>query len=138
MNLRNVDPDAWLLCLTWVCDIMNLTAERSLRWVPPLQVLTGQTQDNSKLEAALFWDICYVPRYRDSQYSGQIGASKSSEIRCWFVGFSPHCGHAMTFQFLTADTRKIIHRSRFRLSRCGENNLKADVDAGAIPERTYI
>merc|ERR1712122_325940 len=36
MNWRNIPVYAWLLCGQYVCDIMNLTLERSLNWKPPL------------------------------------------------------------------------------------------------------
>ena len=62
MNWRNVDPSAWLLLLEWVADVMNHTAEKSLGWKPPLQVLTGQTIDISILLCFLFWDVVYVTR----------------------------------------------------------------------------
>ena len=42
MNKQNVDPKAWLLCLMWVADVMNVTAKKSLNGRPPLQVLAGQ------------------------------------------------------------------------------------------------
>ena len=41
MNWRNVIPGAWLLCMQWVADAMNHTSEKSLKWRPPLEVLTG-------------------------------------------------------------------------------------------------
>ena len=138
MNHRNVDSGAWLLCLEWVADVMNLTAEKSLGWRVPLEVLTGQTQDISILLVFGFWDVVYVPRYPDRDYSGQPGEQKSSEIRGRFVGFSKHVGHALTFKILTDDTQQIIHRSRVRLAKEGVNNLKLDVEAGAVPERVYI
>ena len=117
---------------------MNLTAEKSLGWRVPLEVLTGQTQDISILLVFGFWDVVYVPRYPDRDYSGQPGEQKSSEIRGRFVGFSKHVGHALTFKILTDDTQRIIHRSRVRLAKEGVNNLKLDVEAGAVPERVYI
>jgi len=138
MNWRNVDEPAWLLCSQWISDVMNHTAERSLGWRPPLSVLTGQTIDISILLCFLFWDVVYVARYDDSQYSGQIGSKKSSEIRGRFVGFAWDVGHALTFKILTDDSRTVIHRSRVRLAKDGENNLKLDTEAGAIPERIYI
>ena len=138
MNHRNVPGYAWLLCLSWVADVMNHTAEKSLGWRPPLQVLTGQTIDISILLIFMFWDVVYCSRYEDKQYKGQIGSQKSSEIRGRFVGFSWSVGHALTFMVLTDDTRQIIHRSRLRLAKVGENNLKLDRDAGAVPERIYI
>jgi hypothetical protein len=38
----------------------------SLDWRPPLQVLTSQTVDIS-ICYALFWDVVYVTRHKDSQ-----------------------------------------------------------------------
>ena len=82
--------------------------------------------------------MVYVSRYDDTQYRGQIGSQKSSEIRGRFVGFAWSVGHALTFKILTDDTKKIINRSRDRLSKSGENNLKLDVEAGEVPQRVYI
>ena len=138
MNYRNVDPEAWLLCLQWVADVMNHTAERSLGWRPPLEVLTGQTIDISIMLIFMFWDVVYVARYKDKEYSGQLGTKKSNEIRGRFVGFAWNVGHALTFKILTDDTKKIITRSRVRLAATGENNLKLDLEAGAVPNRVYI
>ena len=117
---------------------MNHTAERSLGWRPPLEVLTGETLDISIMLIFLFWDVVYVSRYKDEHYSGQPGSKKSSKIRRRFVGFAWNVGHALTFKILTDDTKKIIHRSRARLAAVGENNLKLDIEAGAMPERVYI
>ena len=138
MNYRNVAPEAWLLCTQWVADVMNHTAERSLNWRPPLQVLTGQTIDISILLCFLFWDVVYCARYEDKHYHGQVGSRKSSEIRGRFVGFAWNVGHALTFKILTDDTKKVICRSRIRLANENENNLKLDTEAGAVPQRIYI
>jgi hypothetical protein len=138
MNKRNVAPEAWLLCLQWVADVMNVTAEKSLGGRPPLQVLTGQTQDISIFLLFLFWDVVYIERYKDKNYPNQIGSRKSSEIRGRFVGFAWNVGHALTFKVLTDDTNTILCRSRLRLAIDGENNLKLDAEAGDIPKRVYI
>ena len=138
MNWRNVDAEAWLLCLEWVADVMNHTAEQSLGWRPPLQLLSGQTIDISIMLMFLFWDIVYCPRYKDQHYVGQIGSEKSSEIRGRFVGFAWDVGHALTFKILTDDTKMVICRSRLRIAKVGENNLKLDAIAGADPERVFI
>ncbi len=111
MNRKNVPGYAWLLCVIWVADIMNHTAERSLGWRTPMEVLTGQTVDISKFLCFLFWDPVYCARYKDSKYSGQPGEDVSNEIRGRFVGFSWDVGHSLTFKILTNDTRKIIRRS---------------------------
>ena len=39
---------------------------------------------------------------------------------------------------LTDDTQKVIPRSRVCLAKVGENNLKLDVEAGAVPELIYL
>jgi hypothetical protein len=119
-ELAQHPANIWLLTGEWIADVMNHTAEKSLQWRPPLEVLTGQTVDISILLCFLFWDVVYVTRYDDTQYKGQVGSNKSSEIRGRFVGFSHHVGHALTFKILTDDTRHIIHRSRVRLPRMGE------------------
>ena len=138
MNWRNVNPAAWFLCLEWVCDVMNHTSEESLGGKPPLQILTGQTLDISILLYFMFWDVVYVTRYDDSQYSGMMGSKKSSEVRGRFVGFAWNVGHALTFKVLTDDTKKVINRSRIRLAKDGENNLKLDIEAGEYPKWNYI
>jgi len=138
MNLRNVHPSLWLLCLQWVADVMNMTAEKSLGWRTPLEVLTGQTTDISIMLVFVFNDVVYVPRYKEKNYQNQVGSEKSSEIRCRFVGFAHDVGHALTFKLLTEDTKQIIHRSQVRLAKDGENNLKLDIQAGAVPERIYL
>jgi hypothetical protein len=138
MNWRNVQANAWLLCTEWCADVMNMTAEKSIGWRTPLEVLTGETTDISIALCFLFWDVVYVKRYKNKHYQGQVGSEESSEIRGRFVGFSKNVGHALTFKILTDDTQKIIHRSQVRLASVGENNLKLDMEAGAVPERIYI
>jgi hypothetical protein len=68
MNWRNVQANAWLLCIEWCADVMNMTAEKSLGWRTPLEVLTGQTTDISIALCFLFWDVVYVKRYEDKDY----------------------------------------------------------------------
>ena len=108
MNCRKIDADCWLLVLIYVCDVMNMMAEKSLGNQPPLQVLNGTTVDISIALYFILWDIVYVSCYEDSNYNGQIGSKKSSLICGRMVGFSWNVGHALTFKVLTDDTRKII------------------------------
>ena len=138
MNFRNVPPEAWLLCLKWTADIMNHTAEKSLGWRLPIEVLTGQTPDISIFLCFLFWDVVYVARYKDSSYGKQVGSVKSSEVRAHFVGFAWDCGHAMTFVVYTCDTKRLLKRSKLRLAKDGENNLKLEAEAGKVPQRVFI
>ena len=124
--------------MKWVADIMNHTAEKSLGWRPPLEVLSGNTLDISIFMCFLFWDIVCVSRYKDKQFKDQVRSKKSDEMRGRFVGFAWDVGHALTFLVLTSDANKIIARSQLRLAKDMENNLKLDVEAGAVPERIHI
>ena len=111
MNRCNIPGKAWFLCLQWVADVMNCTDEESLGWHPPLEVLTGKTQDISILLCFMFWDVVYVPKYENTQMG-----EKENEIRGRFVGFAWNVGHALTFKILTDDTQKIIDRDKLRFS----------------------
>ena len=122
MDFLNVDPDCWLLCLIYVCNVMNHTAERVLNWRIPMEVLTGNTRDISIFLYFMFWDIVYCARYANKQ----PGSEKGQEIRGRFVGFAWDVGHALTFLVLTDDTRKVIKRSVLRLAECPENQVRLD------------
>jgi hypothetical protein len=54
MNWWNVQANAWLLCTEWCADVMNMTAEKSIGWRTPLEVLTGETTDISIAEQFQF------------------------------------------------------------------------------------
>ena len=49
MNSSDCPPSAWLLCLQYVCVLLNHMSSPALDGLPPLQVLTGQTPDISFL-----------------------------------------------------------------------------------------
>ncbi len=138
MNMRNIPPEFWFLCAEWCADVMNHTAEKSLGWKPPLEVLTGQTVDISKLLYFMFYDHVAVPRYKDNEYQQQIGSKKKSEITGRFIGFSWDVGHAMTFKIVTDDTKKIICRSRIRLLDVPDNHIKPEVNLKTTMERTFM
>jgi len=122
MAFLDVDPDCWLLALKYVCTVMNLTAERSLGWRPPMEVATGITQDISTLLCFMFWAIVHCARYANKQ----PGSQKGQEMCGRFVGFAFDVGHALTFLVLTNDTRKVIKRSVLRLADLPENKIWMD------------
>ena len=105
MKWHNVGENPWLLCLQWVADVMNHTAEKSLGWRPPLEVLSGQTIDISICLCFLFWDVVYCSRYTEHDYKEQVGSEKSDEIRGRFLGFAWDVGHALTFKILRYQAR---------------------------------
>ena len=124
MIWRKVDAKAWLLCLVWVGDMMNMTAVKSLGWRTPKQVLTGVTTDISIGTIFMFWDRVACARCKQAAGNSQPGDEATEEITGRFVGFAWTVGHALTFKVLTDDTKKVIERSRLRLIKCEENNLK--------------
>jgi hypothetical protein len=138
MNWRNIPGEIWLLCMKWVINVMNHTAEKSLGWRLPLQVLTGHTIDISILLVFMFWDVVKCSRYEDHDYKGQVGSKKQSEITGCFVGFSHDIGHKLTFLVLTDDTKSVISRSRVTLIKTEENNLKLDDDFGKLWNQVYV
>ena len=45
MNLTGAPALYWLLCLVYVCSLLNVTASPPLDGITPLQTLTGQVPD---------------------------------------------------------------------------------------------
>ena len=100
----------WLLCLMYVCFILNFTYNASINAVP-MQVCTGSTVDISPMLCFYWYEPVYY-KIDDSDFS-----SDSREGCGRFVGIAQSVGHAMTFKVLTDDTRKVIYRSNVRSAR---------------------
>jgi Reverse transcriptase (RNA-dependent DNA polymerase) len=107
LNKSGAPPECWLLALMYVCYVLNHMASSTLGWIPPLQKLTGQTQDTS----ALFICSFYEPVYYDPHYDG-FPSAKNEELGHW-VGIATHVGDALTFKILTPNN-KVIYRSVIR------------------------
>jgi hypothetical protein len=73
-----------------------------------MTVLSGFTSDSSLLLCFAWWDPVYY-KLEDHGFP-----SESPELRGRFVGFSESVGNAMTYNILTDDTQKVIHRSVIR------------------------
>ena len=98
----------WLLCLMYVCFLLNHTASAALAYATPLQRATGSTPDISPLLRFTWYEPVYY-KVDDSAFP-----SESREELGRFVGIAEHVGHAMTFKILTEDTFKIIYWSNVR------------------------
>ena len=138
MIVRHIPPQFWFHCADWVADVMNHTAEKSLGWKPPLEILTGQTVDISKLLYFVFYDKVAVPRFKDNEYQQQLGSKKEAEITGRFIGFSWNVGHAMMFKIYTDDTKKIICQSRIWLLDDPENHIKPEKNIKTTTERQFL
>ena len=129
MDRTGSPASTWLLCLIWVCFVMNHTYNKSIDGIP-MERLTGISQDISPMLCFEWWEPVYYMSY-DHGYP-----SESREARGRFVGVSENVGHAMTFKILTDDTQVVIHRSNVRSARkTGSENMRIDpVDGEKVKE----
>jgi len=88
--------------------VLNCTACKSLDWAIPLQILLGVTIDVSPL-LRFYW-------YQPVLYNVDNASfpSESHESLGYFVGVVTHCGHAMTFKVLSAESQRVLIRSQVR------------------------
>ena len=136
LNLVGAPAYCWLLCIQYVCFIMNRMAVQSLKWRTPFEVLHGVTPDISMIYRFQFYDKVYYKR--DESRGGRHFPSESDEMLGRFVGFSEHVGHQMTYKILTDDTLRVIHRSRIKLASISpnlriDNGISKDINPSSGP-----
>jgi len=120
MDRTGAPPYTWLLCLVYVCYLLNHTFNVTVGAVP-LTNLTGKTMDISPLLRFHFWQRVYYLK-EDSHFP-----SESKEGFGNIVGISEHCGHALTWKILTEDTMKVIYRSQVRPCSKEDPNFRASI-----------
>ena len=123
LDRSGAPPATWLLCLKYVCYLLNHTYNMTTKGVP-LTHLTGTTVDISPLLRFHFWEKVYYKAI-DPAFP-----SDSPEAMGHIVGISEHCGHMMTWKILTCDTQQIIFRSLVRPFSAADPNLRADMLGG--------
>jgi Reverse transcriptase (RNA-dependent DNA polymerase) len=123
LDRTGAPPYTWLLCLKYVCYLLNHTFNVTTNGVP-LTLLTGSTVDISPLLRFHFWQKVY---YKAVEVDFP---SNSPEEVGHIVGISEHCGHAMTWKLLTEDTQVVIHRSLVRPFSLDDPNIRADMFGG--------
>ena len=104
MNRSGAPANCWLLCLIYVCYILNNIACTALDGKIPLFALTGITPDISIILLFTFYQPVFYATY------DQNFPSESEERTGYWVGLGGHCGDAMTHKILDHDTQKIIYR----------------------------
>ena len=105
MNRSGAPANCWLLCMIYVCYILNHIACGSLNGSISLLVLYGITPDISiKLLYTFYQPVFYSTH-------DQHFPSESEERAAFWVGFGEHCGDAMTHKLLDKITQNIIYRS---------------------------
>ena len=123
MDRTGAPPKTWLLCLIYVCFLLNHTYNANIGDVP-LNRLSGSTVDISVLLKFFFWQRVYYKKVEPGF------PSESSEALGHIVGISEHCGHALTWKILTEDTNKVIFRSSVRACSTDDPNFRAVMSDG--------
>ena len=108
MNRSGTPANCWLLCLIYVCYLLNHIACSALDGKIPLLALTGITPDISIILLFTFYQPVFYATY------DQHFPSESEERAGYWVGFGEHCGDAMTHKILDQHTQKLIYRSAVR------------------------
>ena len=112
MNTSGCTACCWLLCLQYICVVLNHLASPTLQGICPVQALQGTTPDISFLLHFSFYETVY---YRiDSPEPDLIFPSSSNEKKAYWVGFADNQGDSLTWRILTEDTQTIIIRSGVR------------------------
>ena len=112
MNTSGCPACCWLLCLQYICVVLNHLASPTLQGICPVHTLEGTTPDISFLLHFSFYEPVY---YRiDSSEPDLNFPSSSNEKKGYWVGFADNQGDSLTWRILTEDTQKIIIRSGVR------------------------
>ena len=112
MNTSGGPAFCWLLCLQYICVVLNHLASPTLQGICPVQALQGTTPDVSSMLHFSFYEPVY---YRiDSSEPDLNFPSSSNEKKGYWVGFADNQGDSLTWRILTEDTHKIIIRSGIR------------------------
>ena len=128
MNLTGAPAHCWLLCLVYVCSLLNVTASPTLDGIIPLQALTEQVPDISHFLHFSSWEPVYYKV--DENEPGHRFPLQSNEKRGHWVGFADNKGDHLTWKILTDETQQIITRSAVRSANKTFPNLRLDPPKG--------
>ena len=137
MNRSGAPANCWLLCLIYVCYLLNHIACSALDGKIPLLALTGITPDISIILLLTFYQPVFNATY------DQHFPSESEERAGYWVGFGEHCGDAMTHKSLDHDTQKLMYRSAVRPKKSSTPNHRLaphgwEVSASSDPSEDKI
>ena len=126
MNRSGAPANCWLLCLIYLCYLLNHIACTALDGKIPLLALTGITPDISIILLFTFYQPVFYATY------DQHFPSESEERAGYWVGFGEQCGDAMTHKLLDQDTQKIIYRSAVRPKKSSTPNHRLAPHGGEV------
>ena len=136
MNLTRAPAQCWLLCLVYVCSLLNVTASPALYGITPLQALTGQVPDNSHVLHCSFWEPVYYKV--DENESDHRFPSPSNEKRGYWVGFAETKGDHLTSKILTDERQHIITRSAVRSANKTSSNLRLILPLQDLTSEVFV
>ena len=116
MNRSGAPANCWLLCLIYVCYLLNHIAFPALDGKIPLFALTGITPDISIMLLFTFYQPVFY-----ATHNQHIPSEIEGRAAYW-VGFGEHCCDTMTHKLLDHETQKIIYRSAGRLQKSSTPN----------------
>ena len=128
MNLTGVPAHCWLLCLLYICSLLNVTSSPALKGITPIQALTGQVPEISHFLHFSFWEPVYYKV--DENEPDHRFPSQSNEKRGHWVGFADNKGDHLTWKILMDETHQIITRSAVRSATKTTPNLRLDPPTG--------
>ena len=126
MNRSGAPANCWLLCLIYVCYLLNHIACTALDGKIPLLALTGITPDISIILRFTFYQPVFYATY------DQHFPSESEERAGYWVGFGEHCADVLTHKILDQDTQKIIYRSAVRPKKSSTPNHRLAPHGGEV------
>ena len=106
MNTFGCPACCWLLCLHYICVVLNHLACPTLQGICPVQALEGTNPDISFMLHFSFYEPVYFTI--DSSEPDLNFPSSSYEMKVYWVGFANNHGDRLTWRILTEDTQKII------------------------------
>ena len=128
MNTSGCRAFCWLLCLQYICVVLNHLASPTLQGICPVQALQGTTPDVSFMLYFSFYEAVY---YRiDSSEPDLNFPSSSNDKKGYWVGFTDNQGDSLTWKILTEDTHKIIIRSGIRSALRTTTNQRLSSPSG--------
>ena len=131
MNTSGCPACFWLLCLQYICVVLNHLASPTLQGICPVQALEGTTPDISFMLHFSFYEPVY---YRiDSSEPDLHFPSLSNEKKGYWVSFADNPGDRLTWRILTEDTQKIIIRSGIRSALRTTTNQRLASPSGEGP-----
>ena len=125
-NRSGAPAKCWLLCLIYVCYLLNHIACTALQGKIHLLALTGITLDISIILLFTFYQPVIYATY------DQNFPSESEERAGYWVGFGEHCGDAMVHKILDHDTQKFIYRSAVRPKKSSTPNHTLGPHGGEV------